>query len=138
MKKRFGRTGPNYDFGPTPVIWSRKVWDDIDRRMLAPEGSTLWDAIGKDPSELLWYGEGLLKFSSIPLHPVEPLFRVYHYDWQWQAMRGLGENDDTLKRNYLGAVYQSNWRFELDAGSKVRPLPSRIVRRVKRALRRFR
>jgi len=137
MKDRFGRIGPDYDFGPTPVIWSRKVWQDLDNQMLAPNGMTLWEAIEQEPSELRWYGESLLKFASITLHPIEPLFRCYHYDWQWHALKAAGETHETLARNFLGAVYQSNWHFELDAGTKTRPLPSRIPRRVKRWLARF-
>jgi|SRR5581483_4343478 len=138
MKKRFGRTGADYQFGPPPMPWARRVWEDLDNKMLIPEGITLWDAIEKDPSELRWYGESLLKFRSIPLHPIEPLFRFYYYDWYWQALRRGGETDETLKRNYLGVVYQSNWMFELDFGTKTRPLTSRILRRIKRELSRFR
>ena len=42
------------------------------------------------PSELRWYGESLLAFRSIPLAPIEPLFRVYHHDWHFNALRRLG------------------------------------------------
>ncbi|MGH7193286.1 MAG: DUF6492 family protein, partial [Candidatus Saccharimonadales bacterium] len=98
----------------------------------------LWEAFEALPSELTWYGESLLKFASIPLHPIEPLFRFYHYDWQWQAMRATGETDEKLAQNFLGVAYQSNWHFELDAGTKVRPLTSRLLRRVKRWLTKFR
>jgi hypothetical protein len=138
MKDRFGRIGPDYDFGPTPVIWSPMVWKDLDDRFLAPNDLTLWEAIAQEPSELRWYGEALLKFASIPLHPIEPLFRVYHYDWQWHALKAMGETHENLARNFLGVVYQSNWYFELDAGSKTRPPLSRILRRAKRWLAQFR
>ena len=138
MKERFGRTGPDYDFGPIPVVWSARVWRDLDERMLAPAGMTLWDAIEREPSEFRWYGESLLKFGSIPLHPIEPLFRCYHYDWQWHALRATGETHETLKRHFLGVVYQSNWHYELDSGAQVKSLPSRLLRRVKRRLARFR
>jgi hypothetical protein len=138
MKDRFGRTGPDHAFGPTPVIWSRMVWKDLDDQFLAPNGLTLWEAIAREPCELRWYGEALLKFASIPLHPIEPLFRVYHYDWQWHALKAMGETHENLARNFLGVVYQSNWRFELDAGTKTRPPLSRILRRAKRWLAQFR
>jgi hypothetical protein len=137
MKHRFGRVGPNYLFGPAPFIWSRRVWDDLDSRMLAPDGLTLWDAIAELSSEMSWYGESLLKFASIPLRPVEPLFRCYHYDWHWQAMKATGETDEKVAQNFLGVVYQSNWYFEHDAGTKIRPLPSRLLRRAKRWLAKF-
>jgi Family of unknown function (DUF6492) len=136
-KERFGRTGPDYFFGSVPYIWSRKVWQDLDEKFLAPGGITLWEAIAEIPSESLWYGEALLKYESIPLYPIQPLFRIYHYDWQWRALRSAGETDENLAKNFLGVDYQSNWYRELDAGSKVRPLTSRMWRRVKRWLTRF-
>jgi hypothetical protein len=138
MMDRFGRVGPEYDFGPIPVIWSRRVWEDLENKYLAPNGLTMWEAIAQEPSELRWYGESLLKLASIPLHPIEPLFRCYHYDWQWHALKATGETHEKLTRNFLGVVYQSNWYHELDAGTKSRPLPSRILRRVKRWLAKLR
>jgi Family of unknown function (DUF6492) len=136
-KQRFGRVGPDYFFGPAPYLWARQVWQDLDEKFLAPDGITLWEAIAQLPSELTWYGESLLKFGSIPLHPIEPLFRCYHYDWQWQAMRATGETEEKLAQNFLGVAYQSNWYFEMDAGTKVKPLTSRMLRRLKRWLTRF-
>ncbi len=138
MKERFGSSGPDYQFGTAPFVWSRRVWDDLDAKFLAPDGLTLWEAIAQLPSELTWYGESLLKFGSIPLRPIEPLFRCYGYEWYWQAMKAAGETDDKLSQNFLGVVYQSNWHFELDAGAKIKPLSSRLLRRVKRRLARFR
>ena len=137
MKERFGRNGPDYDFGPVPVVWSPRVWRDLDERLLAPKGMTLWDAIEQEPSEFRWYGETLLKFGSISLHPIGPLFRCYHYDWQWHALRAAGETEEIVTRHFLGVVYQSNWYDSLDAGTKVKPLPSRLLRRFKRWLARL-
>jgi hypothetical protein len=137
MKERFGRSGPDYQFGTAPFVWSRRVWDDLNAKFLAPDGLTLWDAIAQLPSELTWYGESLLKFGSIPLRPIEPLFRCYGYEWYWQAMNAAGETDDKLSQNFLGVVYQSNWHFELDAGAKIKPLSSRLLRRAKRWLEAF-
>lgn len=136
----FGRRGPDYAFGPTPVIWSPAVWRDLDEKYLAPRGWTLWDAIESFPSELHWYGEALLHFHSIPLMPIGPLFRVYHYNWQWYTMRGLGETPDKIKANYLGMLRQSNWDYASDSGLGVRrkSLPSRLLRAVKHFLARFR
>ena len=62
VKERFGRVGPDYQFGTAPFVWSRRVWDDLDAKFLAPDGLTLWEAIAQLPSELSWYGESLLKF----------------------------------------------------------------------------
>ena len=137
LKALFGRTGPDYDFGPTPVPWSAKVWQALDEERLAPAGQTLWDAIEQMPSELRWYGESLLAWRSIPIDPIEPLFRVYHHDWHYHALRRLGETEAKLAERYLGAVYQSNWQYEMDEAG-ARSAPSRAVRRIKRWLRQFR
>jgi hypothetical protein len=137
LKGIFGRTGPDYDFGPTPVPWSAKVWNDLHEQRLAPQGHTLWDAIEQMPSELRWYGESLLAFQSIPLAPIEPLFRVYHHDWHFNALRRLGENEANLPERFIGAVYQSNWQYEMDEAG-ARSASSRAVRWAKRWLRQFR
>lgn len=133
LKAVFGRVGPDYDFGPLPTLWSAQVWKDLDERMLAPRGQTLWDAIDRIPSEIRWYGESLLAWKGVPLAPIEPLFRVYHHDWHYHLLRRQGETEATLARHFLGVVYQSNWEFELDEPGS-RSGASRVVRRVKRWL----
>jgi len=140
LKAAFGREGPDYDFGPTPVIWAAQVWRDLDEQYLQPKGMTLWDAICERPSELRWYGEALLHFHSIPLLPIEPLFRVYHYNWQWHAQRRLGETAEKLQGEYLGVLCQSNWQYQLDHGkqAKRKSWPSRLVRSLKSTLARYR
>ena len=109
VQEIFGRAGPMYDFGPTPAIWSARVWEALDREYLEPRGMTLWDAIRQFPAELRWYGEAMLRFRPIALHPIDPLFRVYHYDWQWQHLSASGETEEGLSRLWLGVVMQSNW-----------------------------
>jgi len=136
LKSLFGRIGPDYDFGPQPLLWSSRVWNDLDQRFLEPRGWTLWDAIDHVPTEIRWYGEALLAYQSIPLAPIEPLFRVYHHDWQWLAMRRLGETPEKLADQFLGVVYQSNWEFELDAPG-TRSALSRVSRQFKRFRRRL-
>jgi hypothetical protein len=136
LKQWFGRIGPDFDFGPQPLIWSARVWADLHERHLAPRGWTLWDAIDFAPSEIRWYGEALLACQSIPLHPIEPLFRVYHHEWQWLLLRSLGETDQTLQAQFIGVVYQSNWEVELDPPG-TRSALSLLGRRLKRLRRRI-
>jgi hypothetical protein len=140
MKEVFNRSGPDFDWGPTPVIWSSKVWRDLDQKYLEINNKTIWDAIIERPSELRWYGEALLQFKSIPLYPKEPIFRVYHYDWQFFTFKKQGESVDKLKRHYLGMLKQSNWDFESDylPGVKKKNLSSRALKMAKRFLARFR
>ena len=85
----FGRTGRHYDFGPLPVVWSRRVWADLAEKFLEPRGMNFLDAIKLFPSEMRWYGEALLKFKSIELWPVETLFRCYHYEEQFRDAKSL-------------------------------------------------
>jgi hypothetical protein len=139
-KKLFLRNGPDYDFGPTPVIWSSKVWKSLDENYLKPNKKTIWDAIQEIPSELRWYGESLLKYKSIELHPLEPIFKVYHYNWQYFHHKKSGETIDKLKLNYLGVLFQSNWNYQMDFGAqaKKKNFFSRLNRSLKQFLSRFR
>lgn len=136
LKKFFVRSGPDYDFGPQPLLWSARVWADLQRHFLEGRGWTLWDAIDAAPTEIRWYGEALLAYRSIPIEPIEPLFRVYHYDWQWFALRRMGETPQRLAAEFIGVVYQSNWEYELDAAG-VRSWLSRSARRLQRLRRRL-
>lgn len=136
LKTLFGRTGPDYDFGPQPLLWSARVWKDLHEQNFEPKDWTLWDAIDFAPTEIRWYGEALLAYRSIPLAPIEPLFRVYHYDWQFFAQQRLGETPGKLAEQFLGVVYQSNWEYELDAPG-ARSAASRLSRRLKRWRRRL-
>jgi hypothetical protein len=140
LKIVFKRLGPDYDFGPTPVVWSSKVWKSLEKSYLIPNKLTLWDAIEMAPSELRWYGEALLAYKAIPIYPIEPLFRVYHYDWQYFTSKKMGETNSTLLVNYLGILKQSNWDYERDSGkqAKRKSFLSKVVRVLKRIAARFR
>lgn len=137
-RELFARAGPDYDFGPTPVVWASRVWQDLSVNFFEPRGWTMLDAIQHFPAELRWYGEALLAYNSIPLHPVEPLFRVYHTDWQYFALKKQGETIDTLREKYLGVVLQSNWEYELDHGKSHKTLLSRVARNLRRTMKQLR
>lgn len=128
----FGREGRRYDFGPLPVVWSRRVWQDMDEKFLKPKGMSFLDAMVLFPSEMRWYGEALLKFRSVELWPVETLFRCYHYEQQYLAARKAGETDVALAQVYAGICVQSNWDKDYDHGGRKKSLPSRLVRAFKR------
>ena len=127
----FGRNGRCFDFGPTPVIWSGRVWRDLDEKFLMPNGLNIIDASELHPGELRWYGEALLAFKGIPLVPIEPIFRCYHYEEQYYLYRKIGENETAVARNYLGVCMQSNWDKKLDLTRKFR------FSKLRRALKRF-
>jgi hypothetical protein len=127
----FGRLGPQYYCAPAPFIWSAKVWQSLDQAYLIPNGITLWDAVTPQYPETLMYGEALFKYQAIPIRAIEPLFRVYHYDWQYYLCKRLGETTKKLKQNFIGVIYQSNWEVEMDLESNKSKL-SLMLKRVKR------
>lgn len=129
-----GRTGRHYDFGPLPVVWSKRVWSDLAEKFLEPQNMNFMDAIKLFPSEMRWYGEALLKYRSIELWPVETLFRCYHYEEQYRVAKKLGETDETLRQAYLGVCVQSNWDTELIYGDGQKSFLSRLVRAIKRRI----
>jgi hypothetical protein len=132
VQKLFGRIGPNFYCAPAPFIWSAKVWQSLDTQLLQPQGISIWDLITPDHPETLIYGETLLKFQAIPLIAIEPLFRIYHYDWQYFLMKRLGETEAKVAKHYMGIIYQSAWESELNFGASQKSLPSRVLKRLKR------
>ena len=132
VQKLFGRIGPNFYCAPAPFIWSAKVWQSLDTQLLQPQGISIWDLITPDHPETLIYGETLLKFQAIPLIAIEPLFRIYHYDWQYFLMKRLGETEAKVAKHYMGIIYQSAWESELNFGVSQKSLPSRALKRLKR------
>ena len=135
VKALFDRKGPNFYCAPAPFIWSTKVWQSLDKEFLQPNAISLWDFISSDHPETLIYGETLLRYRAIPLIAIEPLFRTYHYDWQYYLMRRLGETEQKLKQNYLGIIYQSAWEAELNLRGSQKPTFSRALKRAKRFMR---
>ena len=132
VQKLFSRVGPNFYCAPAPFNWSAKVWQSLDQEYLQPKGISIWDLITLDHPESLIYGEAIMKYHAIPLIAVEPLFRTYHYDWQYFLMRRLGETEAKLAQNYFGVIYQSAWDMDGHLGSNNKSLPSRWLRRIKR------
>ena len=134
LKKEFNRTGPDYDFGPSPYLWSAKVWAALDEQLLKPKNQTLLDLVFRCPPENRWYGEALLATQAIPLHPIENLFKVYHYEWQKKEAQQFKETPEELKRLYLGVISQSNWDRSLDPSFARKSWTSRTWKRIRSAL----
>ncbi len=131
VMKIFGRTGRQYEFGPLPVVWSRRVWSDLAEKFLVPRGMNFYDAMKLFPSEMRWYGEALLMFRSVELWPVETLFRCYHYEHQYLNAKKAGETDELLSQIFLGVVVQSAWDKPMEYGYNKGVL-SRLARKFKR------
>jgi len=110
----FNRKGRIYDFGPTPVIWSAKVWRGLEENYIKPNNLSFAKLIEYCGSEFTWYGEYLLASDIIPIYPAEPLFKVYHYEQQYVEDVERGVTLDVLSKNYLGVCLQSNWKAPLN------------------------
>ncbi len=132
VKALFDRKGPNFYCAPAPFIWSSKVWQSLDQYHLQPKGISVWEFISPAHPETLIYGETLLKYRAIPLMAIEPLFRTYHYDWQYYLMKRVGESQEKLKQNYLGVIYQSAWETEVNLDPSRKNIFSRALKRIKR------
>jgi len=103
----------NYDFGPSPTIWSSKVWESLEQNYLEPNNITFNQLIDFEPSEFTWYGEALLAFKPIEIYPVEPLFMVFHYPLQYQQFLQQGYTEQDIASCYMGVIMTSNWNAPL-------------------------
>jgi hypothetical protein len=92
------------------------------------------DAISQTPIESRWYGESLLAYQAIPLHPCQALFKVYHYAWQLDQDTRRGITQERLATLYSGVIYQSAWEREMDWPNEGGNLLSRVGRQLRRRL----
>jgi hypothetical protein len=134
MQQTFGRHGRRYSFGPFPLVWHRKVWESLDSNYLQPRSMSFADAIAHTPIESRWYGESLLAYQAIPLHPCQALFKVYHYAWQVDQETRRGVTQEQLSTLYCGVIYQSAWEREMDWPREGGSMLSRMGRRLRRKL----
>lgn len=135
VQELFNRKGPLFYCAPSPFIWSASVWRSLEENYLSIKGINIWQLIDKQHPESLIYGEALLKYKAIPLVAIEPLFRVYHYDWHYFFMRRFGETLNKLSHNYMGVIYQSNWHKKLDFGSDKTISISHVIKKIKNFIR---
>uniref|UniRef100_UPI0035AD9CA0 DUF6492 family protein n=1 Tax=Hylemonella sp. TaxID=2066020 RepID=UPI0035AD9CA0 len=134
VQQLFGRPGRRYSFGPFPLVWHRAVWQSLDQNYLQPRGMTLADAITQAPIESRWYGEALLAWQAVPLHPCQALFKVYHYAWQYDRDRRRGICNEQLAQFHCGVIHQSAWERDMDWPREGGNWFSRTGRRLRRLL----
>lgn len=108
IQQLFDRKGRLYDFGPSPVIWSAKVWKSLEEEYTKPNNLTFESLINTVSSEFTWYGEWLLVKKPIELWPIEPMFKVFHYKLQYDQLKSQGYTIEEWSKNYLGVVMQSS------------------------------
>lgn len=109
FQKLFNRSGPHYNFGCSPLIWSCQVLESLYRDYLVPKKISVFELLEAYDCEMQLYGEYLLFSKVIPVAPIEPLFKIYHYAEQFFEAQMIGESERSLSKKYLGVVMQSNW-----------------------------
>jgi hypothetical protein len=134
VQQIFQRTGKRLSFGPFPLVWHRAVWESLDAAYLQPHSMSFADAIALAPIESRWYGESLLSYRAVALHPCQAFFKVYHYAWQMDGDRRAGIGAEQLARFYSGVIYQSAWERDLDWPQEGGHWASRMGRRLRRKL----
>lgn len=113
----FGNKGKEWDYGPSPYLWSCTVWKHFIEVYLKQKNKTFgefFNDIDKitSPSECVIYGEYLIKTKLIDIYPIENFFKLYHYKEQFVLERKL-HHIDKLKKVYLGVIFQSNWEHKI-------------------------
>ena len=115
IQELFDRKGRLYDGGPVPVIWNRKIWESLEDEYLKPNNLTFNNLIETVPSEFSWYLEWMLSHPSIvPLYPIEPIFKVFHYLPEYHQFKQLGYTIEHWSSNYLGVCMQSSSGLPLE------------------------
>lgn len=132
----FDRPGKAYDYGIPPLVWSRKVWQCLEDKLLLPHQQSFADLIKQYPYELRLYGEALMRYRPIPIWPCEPFFKYYLYNSQFYFDRKHKITKELLATNYMGIVWQSNWEGE-HFGKSGKSLPSRLLRNLKQQFRKL-
>lgn len=113
-RKILGTKGKLWDYGPSPYLWSCKVWKHFNEVFLINKNQSFeafFNEIEKNaiPSETVIYGEYLRVCNLIPILPIEGFFKVYHYKEQFELEKKYHDLDK-LKKVYLGIIFQSNWK----------------------------
>ena len=102
IKDIFRDEGELYEYGPPPVLWSKKVIKDFDKNYLQKNKKTIEDIIKQTPLEYNWYGEWLLKRKIIDVVPISPLFKNIHSQQEYEKMKELEITQDDLMMDYFG------------------------------------
>ena len=112
VQKVFNREGEILEFGPPPVLWSKKVVTDFYENYLLKNKKTFVDIINEIPIEYNWYGEWLLESKCIPLSPIEPLFKNISSKEQYDSLIEKGITKKDLQKTYIGINLHTNWSIE--------------------------
>jgi len=90
-------------------IFSSQVLSSLVADFFNERGWTYADALQVSPYEFSWYNMWLQKSEVIPIHPIEPLVKVFHNEEQHLASLLLGETLEDFARSYIAVVINSNY-----------------------------
>lgn len=104
----FGRTGKCYDYSGTANLYVADVFENLYSTYCVPNNLTFLDLLNYKASENTWYGEFAL-YSNVKFLPCAPMFKTFHYPWQYEHSKSLGITEEMISKTYLGITMQSNW-----------------------------
>ena len=107
--------GKNWDYGPSPYLWSCKVWQHFNDKYLAERKISFEVYLNNihelSPSECVIYGEYLRKTKLFDIIPIENFFKVYHYKKQYDLEKKYFDRE-RLAKTYMGIILQSNMKLK--------------------------
>ncbi|MCF8066977.1 MAG: DUF6492 family protein [Desulfobacterales bacterium] len=109
FKTLFHNSGPDYNFGHPPIIWSTEVLKHLYENYMEPQRKTIYELLYEYPSEMQLYGEYLYYSNAIPINPSKQLFKTFHYADDFIVSQIKGESEYSLSKKYYGICIQSNW-----------------------------
>lgn len=104
----FGRTGRLYDYSCSAILYVSSIFETLYDEYCIPNNLTFLNLLEYQSSENTWYGEWIL-FKDFKFYPCEPMFKTFHYQFQYQLSKQLGHTEKDLAVVYLGITMQSNW-----------------------------
>lgn len=132
FQQLFNRSGPYYNFGYPPIIWSCLVMKSFYEDYIKSNNTTIFQILEKYPCEMQLYGEYLLYSKTIPIIPIDPMFKVFHYAEQFFESQMQGESETSLSKDFFGVIFQSNWA-RIDQKKTMSTMLSQFFRRLRRS-----
>lgn len=104
----FGRKGKLYDYSGSAALYIAPIFKDLYENYCKPNNLTFEDLLAYCASENTWFGEYILH-KGMRFLPSNPMFKTFHYKWQYDLAKQLGITEHIIAENYLGITMQSNW-----------------------------
>ncbi|WP_138708203.1 hypothetical protein [Desulfocurvibacter africanus] len=110
IRRRFLLDDPVVRTAHGLITLSSQVLNAFQVKFLDLHSLTYFDILDESPFEFSWYTFWLEKDKTIPIIPIEPLIKVFHYRNQYNEARYRGITESYLARSFIGICLNSNWR----------------------------